>query len=100
MKEIWTHPVKRVISEPGDHTKYDYLVYQSPRDDNDFSFAPCESTFAFPQKLDYWSAMNILESKDPMDAAIKTINNDYKLKYVNPHTLLECCRTIKEFKEV
>jgi hypothetical protein len=35
-----------------------------------------------------------------MDAAIKTIRDDHKLKHVNPHTLLECCRTIKEFKEV
>jgi hypothetical protein len=99
MKEIWTHPVKRVISEPGDNTRYDYLVYQNPRDNVDFSFAPCESTFMFPQKLDYWSAIAILDDEDSMKAAIKAINDDHQLKNVNPYTLLECCRTIKQIKD-
>ena len=78
-----TNAVMHVVSEPGDMTLYDYFVYQ---DHDDFMFMPGKSTFKFPQKLNYWDIEDIETWQD----ATK-LNID-----VNPHTLLECIRTIKE----
>ena len=38
----------------------------------------------------------ILDQEDPLEAAIAFIRNKPALANINPYTLLECCRTIKD----
>lgn len=74
-----------VVSEPGDATRYDYFVY---RDYDSFSFMPCKSTFSFPQSLCIFDVPQSEDVKDFVDIA-KTFR-------CNPHTVLECVRTMRE----
>ena len=96
MKNITDEIIKRVVSEPGDFTRYDYLVYQLPLDNTEFRIAPCNSSFPYPQRLDIFEAEVILNQEDPLEAAIAFIRNKPALANVNPHTLVECCKTIKD----
>jgi len=91
MKIKTIRQVYHIISEPGDNTRYDYFVTNFG---DTYMFLPYESTFKFPQKLNYWEVKDI-ESMEDLD--------DYKelLKEhvgVNPWTLMECIRTLKELQ--
>jgi hypothetical protein len=92
MKEIREFSVDRVISEPGDMTRYDYLITQNG---DDFLIAPYKNTFHFPQRLNYWNVVNI----DDVTGCVKYINANIatspELVGVNPNTLLEVIDTIK-----
>ena len=74
-----------VISEPGDATLYDYFVFRDGPDN--FCFMPRKSTFRFPQRLNYW------ETTEWTDEIICDISDKEKC---NPHTVLECVRTMQE----
>lgn len=76
-----------VISEPGDYTRYDYFVYRSGPDD--FCFMPGESTFRFPQRLNYW-----MVHRADLDMAL--VAHDERC---SPHTLAECIRTLCEIRD-
>jgi len=92
MRDFSFLAVRRVISEPGDSTRYDYLVYE---DYDNYMFAPIGSTFAFPQRLDFWEVQLIINIKDACDY----INKHKELANVNPNTLLECVNCIKHLRE-
>lgn len=77
-----------VISEPGDCTRYDYIIL---RDYDEFIIMPYKSTFKFPQRLNYYEIQDVIDIK----TSIKYCN-DNNMKDINPHTLLECVTTIKE----
>jgi hypothetical protein len=81
--------VQRVKSEPGDCILYDYIYV---RNGEDFMFAPCGSTFSFPQRLNYWEVHDLNTVEDCRDYVEKSKT----LKHVNPHTLFECVNLIKE----
>ena len=91
MKQITDITCKRIISEPGDMTRYAYIVFQ---DYSDFSIMPYKSTLSYPQKICYYDVVDITD----IDKA-----TEYTKKYcphVNPWTLLEVVRTITElFKQ-
>lgn len=92
MKETKRITGFRIISEPGDTTRYDYIVH---RNEDDFCITPYESTFTFPQKLNYFDIKDITN----VNEAERYITEDIKLLYVNPYTLLEVVRTIKDMFE-
>ena len=91
MRHITRINVFHIVSEPGDMTRYDYMINQNGPDD--FTIAPVESTFAFPQRLDYHVAKNILDSD------VKALWKKAEEMKVNPYTLKEVCGTIVEIKE-
>jgi len=74
-----------VVSEPGDATRYDYMVY---KDHDEYSFAPVRSSFKFPGKLNYWHIKNLGDTPGD-DLAELAKQHD-----CNPHTLKECIRYI------
>lgn len=95
MKEINVFAVTtvyHVISEPGDMTRYDYLVV---RDHDEYRFIPWRSTFAFPDKLNYYEVMDI---EDWRGAAHFLEIAAPRYKNVNPHTIVECVNTIKKLR--
>ena len=79
-----TDNLYHVISEPGDHTRYDYMVYKNY---DNYSFMPVESTFRFPQRLNIYSVRGIDE---------KRIREIAEYENCNYYTLLECIRTMEE----
>jgi hypothetical protein len=89
MKEIREATVYHITSEPGDMTRYDYLVYRDGPDD--FTFAPCRNIFRYPQRLNYWVVRNM--SNDEVTEKTKEMASELGC---NPYTLLECIRTVKE----
>ncbi len=91
MRHITKINVFHIISEPGDKTRYDYMINQNGPDD--FTIAPVESTFAFPQRLDYFVAKQMLGYGE------ERLAEEAKEMGVNPHTLSEVCRTIVEIRE-
>jgi len=79
----------KVTSEPGDATRYEYLVYRESKDD--FTFAPTGSTFLFPQRM---NIKDVAEGKAAANsAAVKSIAKRY---HCNSCTVLECYKAIKE----
>jgi hypothetical protein len=72
---------QRVVTEPGDATRYDLIVYRDGPDE--FTFAPARSTFRVPQRLNYW---DIREADH--DEIVK-ISLEYQCNY---HTVKECIR--------
>lgn len=92
MEEIrgkYSLDVKRVISEPGDGTRYDYIVV---RNHKYFMFSPYENTFRYPQRIDIWSIRN---AKSEDDLVMKIA----KEESCNPWTVKECIRWMKEATE-
>jgi hypothetical protein len=90
MKEIKGISCIHVISEPGDMTRYDYIIYRDGQDN--FCIMPATSTFRFPQRINYWDAQSILESADRLHAMADKFD-------CNRFTLKEVCRTIVELWE-
>ena len=88
MKKIVNVTGWQVTSEPGDGTRYDYFVL---KDGPVFTFAPGESTFRFPDQINYWDVW------EPDDwAIVLELAEEYQC---NAYTLLECIRTMKELWE-
>ena len=92
MRKIERADAFRIISEPGDMTRYDFIII--PITDSYYKIAPYRSTFAFPKEFDYHQIQHIGYLED----AIKFME-DHKdhenFKNVNPNTLLECVRSIR-----
>lgn len=86
MKTMERADAIRVISEPGDATRYDYVVLRPSPDE--FIFSPFGNTFNYPDRLNYFD----IERIDTVD---ECMNIAYKFR-CNPHTVLECIRTAKE----
>ena len=53
-----TLEIFHVITEPGDATRYDFILV---RIGNEFTIAPCRSTFRFPQRFNKWFIRNVEE---------------------------------------
>ena len=79
---------KRIIAEPGDMTRYDFIIHQ---DYDDFVIMPYKSPFAFPQRLNWYDIQDIKDLSD----AVNRVNTDNRLELVNPHTLLTVVNVIK-----
>ena len=88
MKEIINRTCKEIISEPGDATRYHYIVAQ---DYDDFYFMPYGSFIKYPQNLNYFDIKDLTDEK--------YINEMAEEKNCNPWTLKECIRTVIEFKK-
>lgn len=78
-----------IISEPGDATRYHYIMYA---DYNDYSFMPIRNSFRYPQRLNWYDVKNLVSdvngkfSQEMFDIAEK--------ENCNPYTLSECIRSI------
>ena len=76
-----------IESEPGDCTHYSYFAYNNY---DTFCFMPKNSTFLYPQIIDYWDIKNIdLDNIDLLTIGAKRYN-------CNPWTLKECIKTMLE----
>ena len=81
--------VYHIISEPGDLTRYDYIMTHDGPDE--FIFAPMGNTFHYPQRLNYWDVKDVSSVEECIPIAEK--------EHCNPHTVLECIHAIKELKQ-
>lgn len=97
MKEIEVESCYHIISEPGDATRYDYYLHRDGPDE--FTLAPGRSTFNFPARINYYTALTIIELKEEKEVQGDGIRERAQQFNCNPFTLLEVCRTIKEIKE-
>jgi hypothetical protein len=73
--------VYRVISEPGDATHYDYIVYE---DGGTFHFCAAHSAIRYPHTLEWWEVKNA-DEEDIHKLAVR--------EHCNPYTVAECART-------
>jgi len=87
-----------VNSEPGDATRYSYFVYRDGPEI--FCFMPCDNTFRYPQRLDYWDVNSI---DGPINGLthleLEKLCKMSDKEQCNPNTLLECIRTIHTLHE-
>ena len=90
MKELGIVEAKHIISEPGDGTRYDYIMVQIGPDE--FVFAPYRNTFKYPQKINVWEALNDERNLDK-DKVVRLA----KKEGVNPYTYMECARSALEY---
>ncbi len=90
MKKLTDLIVKHVVSEPGDHTKYDYLVIKKG---NYFYFMGYSSTFPFPKCISLYDAKGIKTIQNAEE--FRNTSNEYE--DVNPWTILECADTINNW---
>ncbi len=91
MKKIWqanTQQLFQVESEPGDCTRYSYFFFRDGP--SKFIFMPCDNTFRYPQRLDYY---------DVVDLTKEQLLRLAQEEHCNPCTLYECIETIKEVIE-
>lgn len=56
MRTINNIVCKRIISEPGDMTRYDYILIN---DYDEYMIMPYKSGFRFPQRINYYNINNI-----------------------------------------
>ena len=75
-----------VVSEPGDCTRYDFLVHLKG---DTVIVSPYNSTFKFPENLDIFDIENITT----LELAIQYCGNFGR--DLNPHTLLEVCNSVR-----
>jgi len=80
-----------ILSEPGDMTRYSYIVLQSG---NDYKFMPDESRFRFPQRLNYFKHKDLIHSDNFL-----SLLSEADMNLCNPHTLKECIKTMIEIQE-
>lgn len=95
MKQIdaITPRIFQVVSEPGDATRYEYLVFRDGPEE--YTFCPTKSTFNYPQRLNKWLPYLKVSSKESIDKLL-----DLSSKFnCNPNTVLECLRTIEQIDE-
>lgn len=87
-KKASSFPCVHIVSEPGDFTRYDYLVFKVG---DCFYFNKYLSTFAFPEYLYTYQIDGILT----VDKCQELIDKSPYLEKVNPWTLLECIDTMR-----
>lgn len=94
MRKILRSNTFRVISEPGDMTRYDFLV--TPLSPSVYKIQAHKSTFAFPKIID----TNIIGTLETWEECNKFLerNTDSNYDKVNPHTLLECLKSIRKIR--
>lgn len=95
MRKILRSNTFRVISEPGDMTRYDFLV--TPVSPSVYKIQAHKSTFTFPKFVD----LNIIGQLDTVEKCAEFLehNNDLNnFKKVNPHTLLECIKSVRKIR--
>lgn len=86
--------VIHVIAEPGDMTRYEYLAI--PRD-NECFFVPWRNDFPYPLVLNLYEVYAI----ETLDDAVTFIEaTEHRYENINPHTMLECIRTIKSINNI
>jgi len=84
-----------IISEPGDSTHYDYVVIKTC--ETCFKFFAYDNEFEYPPRLEYYQVKNINTERDAvMFLREMTAYFGGIWSKVNPYTLLECVRTVKE----
>jgi len=85
--------IYHVISESGNSIIYDYFVYQN---EEDFCFMPCESTFRFPQRLNFYDipkiTVNFYDIPKITDSA--EMLKLAEIEKCNSETLKECISTM------
>ena len=86
MKEISYATVLHVISEPGDMTRYDYLVYRDGPDT--FKFLPALNHFKYPVEINIYDFLIGID--EISENAVLQISKKYDC---NSHTTFECCKT-------
>lgn len=80
-----------IESEPGDATHYSYFCI---RYYNYFMFAPKDNSFNYPQKIEKFDAIHIMEMGMTDDnELLKRISKKYDSSV---YTIMECCRTAVE----
>ena len=97
MREIKdTINIKHVVSEPGDCTRYDYVLM--PYGD-EYIISPYMSTFPFPRRL-HWFLIKDISTVEQCAEFIELNKDRYdnNLKDVNPNTLFEVINAIKELR--
>lgn len=87
MKEITFEEVLHVVSEPGDATRYNYIVYQEV---DNFYFCSAHGPMRYPHFINYYDVKN---------ASTDTIIDLAEDQQVNPYTYAECARTAIELIE-
>lgn len=80
MKQITDLTLKHIISEPGDATRYDYLMVPGMEV---YRFFPYGSTFRYPTEIGVWMG----------EDDINWLAEKYSC---NPCTVAECIRSMKE----
>lgn len=94
--EIWYNTFA-IVREPGDGTRYEYMVHRDGPDE--FCFMPMKSTFRFPQRLNYFDVKDIeLDTSKPITEVEELFVLAHK-ENCNPYTLRECIRTVKILHE-
>jgi hypothetical protein len=89
--KIW-----EVVSEPGDGSRYHYLVVKQG---DTFMFLPLRNTFKYPQKIGYWGVVDIDVDMDNSKLEMsKKITEIARFWDSNPWTVRECIATMKELK--
>ena len=79
----------KIISEPGDCTRYDYLVCI----DEPYAYTTgINSTFPFPNKV----RIDVAKDVTTIDSAKNYLQTMEPNERVNPWTILEVCKTITE----
>ena len=86
MKEIKEFTCLHIISEPGDATRYDYIIIKNG---DNYLFVPYDNEFRYPSQINKFSAINADEE------GIRNIADYYKCNY---YTVKECIRTIIELE--
>lgn len=81
--------IAHVITEPGDATRYDFILV---RIGDEFTIAPCRSTFRFPQRFNKWEIRNVGEDTVGEHDYIIMKSNEYNC---NPHTVKACIDVIR-----
>lgn len=85
MKRVEKLTTWRIVSEPGDGTRYEYIV---TRNYNGYIFASFNGLIKYPDRIESW----MLSDKDE---DIMRLANEFKC---NPWTLKECFRTVSEIE--
>jgi len=93
MRQVDYVELVHVVSEPGDLTRYDYIVFRDGPDE--FTFMPARSTFKFPQRINKWDDAVTEEDEAKRRDAIEKIAREYGC---NPFTVIECISSIKHME--
>lgn len=84
-----TLEIFHVITEPGDATRYDFILV---RIGDEFTIAPCRSTFRFPQRFNKWDIRNVGE--DTVGECNFVVNKAKEFG-CNLHTVKVCINIIR-----
>ena len=96
MKRFSVTEAIHVVSEPGDSTRYDYMVYRDGPDE--FVFTPTRSTFIFPLRINYFD-IAVVDENGEINIDVDEVHRIAEKYNSNPWTVMECCRTVKELHD-